>query len=142
MASTVDTIHHSKGCERNCHGEYDLGGSSAGSGHTLLIAKARLVELREMDMRISDRIRKAIFISPISMFFGVGGSSAGSATKFSCKAIEAWLVSKGKFDSDRRTLQLADGRIADCEIARTTCSSGATAKWSLFTPLIPDCHTI
>jgi hypothetical protein len=52
----------------------------------------------------------------------------------SCKAIESWFAQKGKLDSDRRTLRLEDGRIADCVIAGTTCSSGATAKWLLSEP--------
>jgi hypothetical protein len=40
----------------------------------------------------------------------------------SCKAIESWFADKGELDSDRRTLHLEDGRIADCEIVRTTCN--------------------
>ncbi|MBI5773917.1 MAG: hypothetical protein HZA89_09270 [Verrucomicrobia bacterium] len=52
----------------------------------------------------------------------------------SCKAIEAWLAGKGELDANKKTLHLEDGRIAECEIERTTCDSGATAKWVVSEP--------
>ncbi|HEY6168512.1 MAG TPA: hypothetical protein VI454_10770 [Verrucomicrobiae bacterium] len=49
----------------------------------------------------------------------------------SCQAVESWLADKGELDTHAKTLHLEDGRTADCEIVRTTCTSGATAKWTL-----------
>lgn len=49
----------------------------------------------------------------------------------SCKAVESWLADKGELDTLSKKLQLEDGRTADCEVIRTTCASGATAKWVL-----------
>src|SRR5438067_541117 len=69
-------------------------------------------------------------------FNGANKNSTDAKQLFekSCEAIEAWVADKGELDADKKTLDLEDGRIAGCEIDRTTCDSGATAKWVVSEP--------
>jgi hypothetical protein len=52
----------------------------------------------------------------------------------SCRMVETWLTSKGIANPNDGKIHLHDGRIADFESVRQTCSLGAFSSWTLSEP--------